>query len=46
MADYVIDNSGSWLETRKAVVALGDTLCSTQEATNIKKREKVLDTTS
>ncbi|NLZ16890.1 MAG: dephospho-CoA kinase, partial [Desulfobulbaceae bacterium] len=36
MADYVIDNSGSWLETRKAVVALGDTLCSTQEATNIK----------
>ena len=46
MADYVIDNSRNWLETRRAVVALGDTLCSEQEMINIKKQEKVLDSAS
>ena len=26
LADYVIDNSGNWEQTRLAVVSLGDTL--------------------
>lgn len=39
-ADYVIDNSSSWDVTRKAVVQLGEQICSRDGAPSIVKRKE------
>ncbi len=45
-ADYVIDNSGDWHQTRRAVIALGERLCGPSVVGKTNNPEKVLDRTS